>query len=172
LQKAERKDAPMTKYEELSRIAVEHSRQVYQQKEACERFAFELIKGLMEYLGSPLGTVRFYTVDEKLEPNSELENTALTVPKLRQYKDGFCYFGVDIHFAHPEQPRHFAQVGSLFGIKKSDESFIVRSEKDIGINPNERKTYLAFYDYLHNELKEYYSTPIDQPPRRIGFAPS
>jgi hypothetical protein len=160
----------MTKYEEIARLAVEHSREVHASQADCERFAFHLIKGLREYLQCPEGTVSFLAVDANLLLLGEPGDANMNVPELRFSDDAFWYFGVRIHFSEPTS-NAFSDADSLIGVQRSGKAFMVRAGRDFVIDLAKPESTTLFFDYLCADFQRFFCTPVNVPAEPIGFRP-
>jgi hypothetical protein len=149
----------VTKYQELSRLAGAHVRQLSEYRAACEGFALCLANGLADYLGCSRFQIGFHGLDERLR----MTGKAVSSPELRQAEDGFIYFGLEIRL---EDAGTFCHVGCLIGLKKTGDVFTVRcgDKKDFLVGES-----APFFDYLADGIRESFATPAGEPLRRIGF---
>ncbi len=153
----------MTKYEELTALALQQYAAVAQAEQACVGLALNLVNGLRAFLGiAPADRIGFYL------PFAEVGNTPpkyQPLPQPVQRDDGFYYFGVNIQFWN--QIHFVSSVGFVFGLQKQDDHFVLRERKD-----NEIRTdadLQAWYERLYQSFKTFYESPLRRPKEPFGF---
>jgi hypothetical protein len=160
----------MSRYEELARVATERAKTINDQGNACQKFAHRVIQGFKQYLGCPPGMVLYYPVDPRLRTTGEGVDVDNQLPSMRTYRDKFWYFVCEITFLH-QVSRRYVACRSLIGVKQTANTFIVRSEKDLPVDPAKPSDLEAVYQQLYEEFKVFCEHPYEESDKRIGFRP-
>ncbi len=160
----------MSKYEELARLSIEHSKLFHEAKERCEHAAWKLAKEISEYLAAPGDALRFVQIDRDLHFGATLGNVLGSSPEMTYGIDGFWYFGIELHFKVADTWQYFGKQKSLFGLKQRGTTFVIRHSKDVAIDLEKREAVQSFLEEFEDDLRRFYSTPPGEQQPRIGFA--
>jgi hypothetical protein len=158
-----------TRYEEITGLALRKVEAFCNRKEDCKEFVITLFRGLAKDFQFPPGAMKFLAVDE----NRIFANTTVNELKLCRDRDGFFYFGVEYAFDNSGGGwigGFFARVRALYGVKKTEDAFVLRHNNDRRFSiPPKQDEMAAYYEELYQDLKAYYQRPEDEPERILGF---
>ena len=163
----------MSKYEELASVAIDFGLRLSRNQDNCRGFAGGLMCGLAEYLELPQ-TRFFYAELLALDPEFNFKTPGdarvdLGWPTLREGRDGFFYFAVQIHFT---RPKGNMDVYLPFGVLQSGDDFLVlrgQTKKKTQINPESDEDREAFFGAVFDDLKEWFLQPVGEARTRFGF---
>jgi hypothetical protein len=153
----------MSKYQELTGLAIAHTRKFHEAMDDCTDFLTKLMKDFATYLGCPKERIYF------LSPKN---SSKIFRVELQSERDGFFYARAEILFdaASPGQiGQYFAKVSFLLGVKKVGDYYVLRADKDFTIHPGNTPEANAFYDHFYEDTRQYYKTPQGEPQKRLGF---
>lgn len=155
----------MTRYDELSALAVKTTEEFYDAKLSCEDFARHLILKLREFLGAPAETVQFIQLDADLRATGETHDSE---PRLRRMPDGSWHFGIQIHFRRSTSLA-FGKVTLKMSVQKQPDGFKLKYEREFIVDDSGSDSISQLFQFIYDGLKEDYSKPMDAPKPRIGF---
>jgi len=141
----------MSKFEELQNAYTKSREEIQEYENDCKTFAEKIIGGLVNYLEAPKENFQYLplNIDEEIKKNYHY------AMEIELEEDTYFHVRFRIHF------NELAAVAFTFLIKKDDNHFIIRGyEKDIEhkIDPDNETDYTNFYEYIFQQLKEYYKT--------------
>lgn len=87
----------MTKYDDLSAVAVAVASRFNAIETLCELRAAHIVQRLVFRLGAPADRVGTLEVDENLNPTGSVQMLG-SKPKVRQAQDGRLYFGLRVTY--------------------------------------------------------------------------
>ncbi|MGB7291040.1 MAG: hypothetical protein WBD99_02565 [Thermodesulfobacteriota bacterium] len=158
----------MTRYQELSKLSVEHSERFYAMRDECMTFATKLMRQLADYLQCPEEGLAYIEILPTLRFGDRQASVKQSSPTMIYGKDGFWYFGVQFFFDAPD-PTYYGIQNSLFGLKKRGDLFVLRHEKDTQLYPEDEGAIREFCESIFQDIKAYYETPVSDPSKRVGF---
>jgi len=161
----------MTHYEEIAHLAVEHSKQFFQERGECISFASLLMRTLADSVECPDDALVYLEILPGLKFGESRRSVLLSSPAVIHGRDDFWYFGVEFHFALPSSPQVFGKLHNLFGVKIRNNKFVVRYESDCEFQKDEeenREAILSFCEAVIADIKAFYKAP-GQSRTRIGF---
>lgn len=160
----------MSRYEELSKLACEQSASLHAHRQECDRFAFELIRGMYRFLGCPPEAMLHVRLDGSLGFAEVKSPVAYSVAEGTPGTECFHYYGFQIDFRSPDS-RAFMLVNTRFGLRKQGDRFCLRLDADEPIDPGDDAARTALYDQLCRSMEESFREPALAPKREFGFRP-
>lgn len=155
----------MTKYEDLSKLAVAHASARMDDLRNAESTA-ELVRSrVARQLEAPDDTVQFASLDEQLEPTA----TAAATPSPIRGKDGRWYFGLLLHFALSgggNRSKAAVQLSTVFD-GSTLKVFLHRTE--YVFRKDQEADWSRFLGDLEETLRAYYSSGWSAPRASVGF---
>jgi hypothetical protein len=162
----------MSKYAELTKLALKYVTTFKANGRDCVTFASTLAKGLADYLECPEGCLAFMSV-ESVEPypvpGETQGDVRAVLPKLLYHRDGFRYFALALTFHLGMSGHH--QIFFL-GIKLTGKTYMLRANKDIPFPSAEGEEAQEFYRSLFEEIVAGFKNIHSGRLPRIGFSPN
>jgi hypothetical protein len=124
--------AEMTRYEQITDIAVACTHKHFQYYESCQRLAFSLAAGYADFLEYPRDQVVFVALDNNLKRGEKTEPIGID-PSMVFGDDGFWYFCFRIKYENKGDPGYMYEFIKL-GLKLNGHIATVRAEGDCEID--------------------------------------
>lgn len=153
-----------SKYEELSKLAIEDSRKFFNEQNGCEHCARVTISKLAEYLAVPADDISFAAIDKNLRRTGELSSD----PKLVFSADAAWHFGIEIHFG-VKGTMNYGRVTIYLSLQPSGEGYTLKFEREFIVNPKSPETFEAFNEFVYTSLKNDYQSARRSRRPQIGF---
>lgn len=153
----------MTRYEELSALAVQNIQKLYDDKAERESDAHFVVRELIKYLQAPEGTVQFAELDKAQAATGKTGNLALIY-----CADGAWHFGVQLHFKSVDSPA-YSKVTLKMSLRSRPPHAVLTFEREFLINRSDPESASAFLSFVFTGLAEDYAKPVGVPKERIGF---
>lgn len=154
----------MTKYAEIAAKAVDYADEFMTQRDRCEDIAHDLASKITAHLGAPEDAVQFLELDENLVAIWNPLQSA----KLTQGKDGLWYCGLLITF-NVAGRASFSKAALKFGMRWSPVEYSIRLDDEYTLTANDEQSWQPLLDAVVKGFYEYYSRPLGQPSKPIGF---
>lgn len=151
----------MSKYDDIAKISSERAKRFFEERTECERYAFELIRGLADYLEAPKDAITYMEV-VSVDPwqiGDKQHSVRNGLPRAKSGPDGFWYFGVYFCFEQVARSTCYYNHGCGIGIKKQGDEFLVRydSEKVHVLKASSRRN--SFFEAFTKDSLESIGLP-------------
>jgi hypothetical protein len=152
-----------TKFHELCGAYEQAQNNFDAYKTDCHIFSMELVKELKSYLEIPESQFSLYKISE--ERGFELVTPAL-IHAIRLTDDHYWHFGIGITVCKAMEtlPEELILIHLMF--RENDQgAFFVRYapvEKEFEINKGAPETYIPFFDFIFETIKNSYKEHIQQ----------
>ena len=157
----------MTRYEQLTDVAIPCTHKHFEYYESCQRFAFSLAAGYADFLEYPRDKVVFVSLDQNLNRIEKTEPITFDTP-LVFGDDGFWYFCFRIKYEKKGDSGYMFEYIKL-GLKLDGPVATVRGDSDVEIDTTRASSVEEFFQRLFNDSMVRFGTLPFLPTKRIGF---
>jgi hypothetical protein len=157
----------MTRYEQLTDVAIPCAHKHIQYYESCQRLAFSLAAGYAEFLEYPHDHVVFVLLDRNLDRIEKTEPISID-PSMVFGNDGFWYFCFRIKYEKNSDHGYMFEYIKL-GLKLNEQIATVREDRDFEIDMARAGSTDEFFNHLFSDsMQRFASLPLF-PSKHIGF---
>ena len=154
----------MSRYTRIAALAASNSERFFAHRDHCTQVANLIIGRFAEYLEAPESALHFIELDSELK----LTRTQTDSPKVEQGRDGYWYFGLQVHFADSKQ-RGFSDSFLKFGVKVDCTHCSVKLDTAFAVDLTKLETLDPVFEDIVQSYEAYYSAAPSALPRSIGF---
>jgi hypothetical protein len=158
---------PMSKYQELSKLASKYAHDTYALRDECQECAARFSAGFVEYLEIPDGYYSYIKLSSDL--NVIERNCGFSIcPTMVRALDGFWYFGLEIRLQAEGSIKSLDQTITI-GVSKKQDNFILKvSNTSFTVDGSSfDEVYKSLYEEDIKELRKPATTVLSI--NKIGF---
>jgi len=157
----------MTRYEQITDVAIACTHKHFQYYESCQQLAFSFAVGYADFLEYPRDQVVFVPLDTNLDRMEKTEPISIE-PSLAFGDDGFWYFCFRIKYEKKGDSGYMFEFIKL-GLKLVGNIVTVREERDIEVDTTLPGSSDDFFSHLFNDSIQRCASLPFLPSKRIGF---
>jgi hypothetical protein len=157
----------MTKYSQIAALASAHSERFFDHRNKCRHVAMLILTQFSSYLEAPQDMLHFVEIDNEFKSNRRQINE----PMLKQGRDGYWYFGLEVHFSDPNH-RGFSDSVLKFGVKVDGVNCSVKLDSVFTLDLQDAHSMKPLFDDILRGYESYYSGNPSAVPQAVGFIQS
>lgn len=157
----------MSRYQELCSLAVSFTRQIREHNGKCRRLAASLILGYLDHLDCPREKVVKVELDRDLKPTDQVAPLTQQLATVTD-EEGFVHFAWRISFDSASPMLGATELIHL-SIRIDGDKARVREAREFALDPAKSDTWLPLFEFLYEESRTGFGSPLGRQSRRIGF---